>query len=231
MKIDEILSNPLSFKVVERTKSFYSAEFQAGKREIRFFASNEAVNYGEEDEGEWIIEFGEVNSDGYVSHGKTRSGNEFEVFATLKSIIKDFIGKCNPKIISFSADKDKKNNRARVYAKLFQRNMLSGWKLKTDDDPNEHVTTFFTMVREGMMKRSDPYISGEKSGIRPPDEKLAPRPATAHRSKLETLMKKSGKSMEKVEAAWNKAAKETPDGPKKWANVMIRAKADLGISI
>lgn len=148
MKLDELLSKPLSFKITERTKSFYAAEFVAGKREIRFLAHNESAEYGEDDnDGEWIIEFGEVTSDGTVAHGKTQSGNEFEVFATLKSIIDDFINKCDPTVISFSADKDKKNNRSRVYAKLFQRNLPAGWKLEKDETPVAHEPVFFKMVK------------------------------------------------------------------------------------
>ena len=149
MKLDELLNKPLDFKVAELTKSFYSAEFNAGNREIRFFAQNEELEYTGDDEGNWTIEFGEVQSDGTMSHGKTRSGNEFEVFATLKAIINDFIAKCNPQTISFSADKDKKNNRARVYAKLFQKNIPAGWRIdKDDDDLYDSSVVFFTLVRK-----------------------------------------------------------------------------------
>ena len=147
MKLDEILGKPLDYKIAEQTKSFYQVEFTAGKREIRFIAQNESLEYGDEDDGEWMIEFGETTSDGSVAHGKTGSGNEFEVFATLKSILVDFIEKRNPTAILFSADKDKKNNRARVYAKMFQKNLPAGWHLEKDETPVAHEPVFFKLVR------------------------------------------------------------------------------------
>ena len=58
MKLIELLNKPLVFSVIEKTKSFYSAEFMAGERQIRFFAHNEEAEYGGKDDGEWIIEFG-----------------------------------------------------------------------------------------------------------------------------------------------------------------------------
>ena len=154
MKLVEILNKPLPFKVEEHTKSFYQAEFTAGDRVIRFSATNEAIEYGDSDDEDsaWMIEFGEVAEYGQVDHEKTGSGAEFQVFATLRVIIDDFIKKCNPKIIEFSADKDKKNNRARVYAKLFKKNMPPGWKFKEEDNKNPLVPIYFMMVKEALDK-------------------------------------------------------------------------------
>lgn len=101
-----------------------------------------------------------------------------------------------------------------------------GWQVEREDATD---AAFFFIVKEGMMKRSDPYISGEKAGPRPPDLRLAPAPTTAHKTKIEGLMKKSGKTRAQVEAAWNRAAREVPDGVAKWSKVMKRAKADLGV--
>jgi len=245
MKLDELLDNALPYKIVKNSDGVFAAQFTAGDREIYFSAENEGA-MDDFDEGEWHIVFGEIqikkrttlklkstdpDTVKTLAFNKTGSGNEIQVFSTLKSIISKLIKEHNPKRLLFSADKDVKNNRARLYAKLFKKNMPSGWKVLTGDNEVDHEPVLFSIVKEGMMKRSDPYISGEKSGPRPPEMKLAPQPVSAHKSKLQTLMRKSGKSMEKVEAAWNKAVRETPDGPAKWANVMKRAKADLGISV
>lgn len=242
MKLDEILDKPAEFKVIRDDEESFTAKFMAGDREIVFAASNEDPGEGDEGGG-WLVDFGEIRNvkrkmpgpgqseyKQEINYSKTGSGNELEVFSTIKAILQKLIKERKPATVGFSASKeDDSDNRARLYARLLKKNLPSGWKIDKEDAG--HGTTFFTMIREGMMKRSDPWISGDKWGPRPPDEKLAPKRVTPHRSKLETLMRKSGKSMEKVEAAWNKAVKETPDGPKKWANVMIRAKADLGISI
>lgn len=233
MKLDEIMNRPAEFKIVRDDDDEFWAEFEAGGRKVVFQAINDDLHYGEGDDvGEWGITFGEVKTRKgakYVEYESTKSGAEFEVFATIGAVIKKFIKLRKPQKITFTADKTE-GNRARLYAKMVAKNLPKGWK-SSQEDLGAGIYKMFTLVKEGMMKRSDPYISGEKSGPRPPDEKLASPRQTPHKSKLETLQKKSGKSMEKVEAAWNKAVRETPDGPKKWANVMIRAKADLGISI
>ena len=234
MKLNEILDKALPFKVIDTDESEFMAEFKVEDRFIIFSAVNEGM-MDDDDEGEWDIVFGEKvpdqrhkDDDTYatVTFAKTNKGNEFQIFATLKAILQRFIKDTNPQKIKFSADKEAgKATRADLYARLFKKNLPAGWKINRDESPVNHEPVFFTLVKEGMMKRSDPYISGET------DTPTKPRTPTAHQTRIETLMKKSGKSMEKVEAAWNRAARDTPDGPKKWANVMIRAKADLGISI
>lgn len=231
MIVKEALDKPTDWQIVKHEDDRFTASFMSNGRKIIFDAEPDYRN-----KDIWEIGFEErketIKFQGHQQYNttikKSGSGKEFEVFATVKAIIDEFIKLYNPKQIEISSFKGEEN-RGKLYARMIKNNLPSGWKMEKDEAHPSYIT--FKLVKEGMMKRSDPYISGEKSGIRPPDVGQSPRPASAHRSKLETLAKKSGKSYEAVEKAWNKAAKSVPDGPKKWANVMIYVKSDLGISI
>lgn len=162
MKLDEILNKALPFEVTKDTSNRYIVNFVAGNRTIEFQADNESDWY-EEDEGvdsgesSWTISFGEkrVGERGEAidyDYGKTKGGKEFEVFATLKAILKKFIKEKNPTAIRFTADKDDdKDNRARLYARMFKKNLPPGWKLDVShDEGDEHMgpMTFFMMNRK-----------------------------------------------------------------------------------
>jgi hypothetical protein len=174
MKIQEILDSTLPFKVVRNNNHAYDVTFTAGNREIVFTAENEEAyvndqndeeHYDDEyDEGNWVIAFGEkikrhtVAADGSkgkeydaVDFGKTKGGKEFDVFATLKAILKQFIAEKKPVRIGFTADKSD-GNRARLYAKLFKKNLPRGWSMDEKEDDDEYMPqTIFTMVREDVI--------------------------------------------------------------------------------
>lgn len=151
MKLTEILDRGVQFEVEHNTKDLYVARFAIGKRQILFYANSDG------DENEWNIVFGEVkypddeSRSADLNYGKTGSGKEFKVFATLKNILEKFIRTKHPKAIKFSAEKTDGANRSRIYAKMFQRNLPSGWKLEKHDDMNDS-TVFFQMIKEALDK-------------------------------------------------------------------------------
>lgn len=151
MKLTEILDRGVQFEVEHNTKDLYVARFTIGKRQILFYANSDG------DENEWNIVFGEVkypddeSRSADLDYGKTGSGKEFKVFATLKNILEKFIRTKHPKAIKFSAEKTDGANRSRIYAKMFQRNLPSGWKLEKHDDMNDS-TVFFQMIKEALDK-------------------------------------------------------------------------------
>jgi hypothetical protein len=99
-------------------------------------------------------------------------------------------------------------------------------------------------LHEGMMKRSDPYISGEKSGPRPPAQPAKPtqpaKPVSAkpapgaklqHDQKIDALSKKARVPREEVEKAWNEERDKVDSrNPQRWAIVMNNVKKRLRVS-
>lgn len=78
---------------------------------------------------------------------------------------------------------------------------------------------------EGMMKRSDPYISGDLEGPRP----ISKSPKT--NSNVERLAKQAKVDVAKVQVLWD-AAKKKYDSkhPKYWAIITASVKRELGLS-
>ena len=99
-------------------------------------------------------------------------------------------------------------------------------------------------LHEGMMKRSDPYISGEKSGPRPPAQPAKPAEAkkpvgpkppagapTPHQKKIDALAKKAKLPAAQVEKAWDEERdKVDRNHPQRWALVMNNIKKRLHVS-
>lgn len=79
---------------------------------------------------------------------------------------------------------------------------------------------------EGMMKRSDPYISGDLEGHR-----LITKSLPKINSNVERLAKQAKVDVAKVQVLWD-AAKKKYDSkhPKYWAIVTASVKRELGLS-
>lgn len=151
MNLDEIMDRVLPFDVSTSTSDRFIASFDAGGRTIEFQADYE-------DEGRWTMGFGEKRArkmgPGFDhDYGKTGSGKEFEVFATIRAIVKRFIRERQPVGIRFTAD-HADGNRAGVYAKMLKRNVPDGWKIDIDSEDEgwgedgKNGMTFFFMMRE-----------------------------------------------------------------------------------
>ena len=156
MKLDELLSRPLPYEITENNDTMFRAKFKAGERVIEFFGENDQGDL-DEDEGEWDIGFGErvKRTFGDITYDLltfelTKSGEEFSVFATLKALIEKLVKEKNPKRLRFTADK-RDGNRARLYQKMFQKNLPSGWKINRDEGA-KHEGTLFTVIKEALDK-------------------------------------------------------------------------------
>lgn len=87
-------------------------------------------------------------------------------------------------------------------------------------------------ILEAMMKRSDPWISGDRDGPRPthPVMGAVKRPGSSHSQKIEALAKKANVTIVKVNQVWDEERDKVDDKhPKRWALVMNNVKKRLGI--
>jgi hypothetical protein len=151
MKIVEILDKAVDYSVTDRTKTFFQAEFVSNGRIIKFDADLEydytdADDEAAEQRGVWAIAF--VQKDPRGGPGRwdvTKGGKEFEVFATIRKIIEEFINEYDPKKIKFTSDKDE-SNRGQLYYKLFSKLLPPGYSLKKDDS-SSRVWDKFEVVK------------------------------------------------------------------------------------
>lgn len=91
-------------------------------------------------------------------------------------------------------------------------------------------------LHEGAVKRSDPYISGEKEGPRPtqptqPTKPVGAKPVSKHDQKIDALSKKARIPRDQVEKAWDEERdKVDAKNPQRWAIVMNNVKKRLHVS-
>lgn len=82
-------------------------------------------------------------------------------------------------------------------------------------------------LHEGMMKRSDPYVSGEVS--KKPEPKTPPK-KSAHATKIANLAKKAGKSEAEVDKLWQDVKRDVDlKIPNAFGIVMSRVQKSLGL--
>jgi hypothetical protein len=82
------------------------------------------------------------------------------------------------------------------------------------------MITFKTFM-EGQMKRSDPWISGDRDGPRPKD--------TPHEAKMKKYANLSGKNLSVVKELWLKAKEQVdPRLANRWAMVEQKFKSMVG---
>lgn len=154
MKLDELLNKVLKYETTEDTPNFFQAEFVSNGRIISFAFDHQfkyddlAIDADPEYKGDWSCEFNERSlSKGNTRHDVTGSGGEFEVFATLKAILKEFFAKHKPNSIIFDADKGE-GSRANLYQKLFTKGLPAGYELKRDDEGGR-FNVKFSVVKTG----------------------------------------------------------------------------------
>lgn len=94
---------------------------------------------------------------------------------------------------------------------------------------------------EGLMKRSDPYISGARSGPRPPVQAAKPtqptkpvqatQAKTSHRSRMTELAKKAKIDPAEVDKIWSEEKdKVDSKNSQRWAIVTNNVKKRLGLT-
>ena len=131
MKLFEVLNTVVEWE--------WRSPPQLNRRSLAVFELDDGTRYelatfpvdhvGEDGEEYHMSEIAFVMVDDHNDNHETitHSGSPLEVFSTVVDIVNDFIKKCNPQGISFSADRDEPS-RVRLY-KRFTRMLTSrGWK-------------------------------------------------------------------------------------------------------
>lgn len=141
MKLHEILDRKIEQEVVKDNEEAYRTKARIGDRIIHFTA-----DLDDEDEDEWAVVFWETDLNGNgLKFDVTGGGKELEVFSMVKSAMMEFIKKRNPKIIFFSAEKDKGAGRSELYDRLVRRFKLPNYEYeKRAEEMNDH----FYLVRK-----------------------------------------------------------------------------------
>lgn len=84
------------------------------------------------------------------SNGKTGTGNEMEVFATVVEMASRFVAKIQPDVIQFTAEKQfddpRRMSRANLYKRMAARLAGNAYDVKFDNDPD---AVHFTLVKKG----------------------------------------------------------------------------------
>lgn len=116
--LNEIAAYSRDFEITKATERTFLTAKTIGTRRVEFLAS--LMN---QETGHWDISFSERKSEFSSTYRKTGSGKEFEVAGFVVSSLIEFIGRYNPEVFSFSAEKElgADDARADVYEKLLSR--------------------------------------------------------------------------------------------------------------
>lgn len=123
MLLQEVFNQPAKWKYIKNNSNFVSAKFYVGDLGFTFVAST--VN--DDLDNMWEVEFKIGLPDSY---GKSGTGNQHHVFATVIDIMKDFMEQHLPEVIVMMAEEP---NRMQLYLRMFKV-LLPNWKIKTDRD-------------------------------------------------------------------------------------------------
>jgi len=144
MNLLEILNKPADYKIdVAKNDRFVASAVIKG-REIVFAVeligrvdpdSKWVVRDGDRGQDIWEMSFAEMQpTHAGMKKGTyqlTKSGGEFEVFATWRKFMEEFLQRYHPGKIVFTADKD--HSRADLYAKLLKRFNMPGYKVNREE--------------------------------------------------------------------------------------------------
>lgn len=124
MKLTELFNSKIDIEVTNESDDRFSTESIIDDRTIIF----DAIDDGDY----WVVEFGEVGSDGYTISA-TGSGGELKVLSMVKESLMMLIERYSPKMIKFSAASDGKHGaRPRVYKKLVDRFSIQGYTAEVE---------------------------------------------------------------------------------------------------
>ena len=220
MKVTELFDKSAHIKDTAKRSGEFHAKAEIEGRHIIFSA------YLLKGENHWIIEFSEEQThDDKVSttFKRTGSGGEFKVFQFVMQCIRDFIAKHDPAVIEIGVDKED-TGRKDLYKKMISRLTDKYTVTDTDGQLSDKLVLTRKGLKEGMMKRSDPYISGELDGPRPVPKK------NSHDTKILNLAKHAGVTPDKVEQVWADTKKSVDmSQPNAYAIVMSRVQRALGL--
>jgi hypothetical protein len=141
MLLNELLDSKVKITVkIDRTDEFETSATING-RTIVF--RGELDDDGQE--GDWFVVFGEPGEKNpkMLKYSLTGNGGELEVFSMVKDSLIMMVKKNSPDRINFVASKEKGSNtkRADLYARLFKRFTIPGYKFERLESPDyeEHV--------------------------------------------------------------------------------------------
>lgn len=128
MKLLEVLDKPAKWEWVKKERWNLRARFEVGGIKYAWDATSN-------DHRVWGIGFFSINAPADKDlQGVTGTGNEFEVFATVKDIFKDFI-KTKPKLFSFETS-DNSRGRDKLYTRFAKQIARKyGYKLHGNGSP------------------------------------------------------------------------------------------------
>lgn len=141
-ELHEALERALPYKITDNTDEEFYALFKANDRQIRVIIDKQDIG--------WYVEFAELSKHetGGDRHQYTATGKgaEFQVFATVKAVLNDFIKQRKPSLVYFTSDKEDKS-RSKLYASLSKKFKPAGYKLIVNppeimDDMSSGVEVF-----------------------------------------------------------------------------------------
>ena len=230
--LDEAFDKATKYKVVTHNKHEFCAEFESNGRTIRVDIEEMGGNFG------WDIGFIEKSgkNGGMGDWAATGSGGELEVFATVKAIVHQFLQEYKPKKIGFASDRSELN-RGKLYDRFVKRGMFPGYRLiKRTDDPRQ-IYDKWVLVRddldEGMMKRSNPFVSGELELPKARERSIAPTPVSTNvrvEKMLKNLAQRANVDVSVVRKARDEIMKDVDSKhPNRWNIIMSRLNRRLGL--
>jgi len=205
MKLTELFDKEEHDGDVTSSTFGYHVTKKIGERLLQFEAARSGTT--------WEVSFGEKMKNGGIKYDGSDTGDEIKVFSFIVASMRTFIKKYDPKRIQFSVRKIEGSKKS-LYSKLvdrFAKDAFIAREFEIGLGSAEKYIQFDLIKKptnEGMMKRSDPYISGEKErkpGMAPRD---APTPVARvsapkkeYSAKLLGLARNTGKPIEDVSAA------------------------------
>lgn len=117
MQLNELFNSSIKYELLANKPDYWNAKYTLSTgQDLVIAARNELP----EMYNIWDIIFSVDNN-----LSLTGSGNEFEVFAAVTAMLRDFVKTVKPLQVSMSAEE---SNRAKLYARMLKR-CLPGWKV------------------------------------------------------------------------------------------------------
>jgi len=142
MKLKESLNSPVPYKWTKKNNFLRRAEFTVGDVKYGWKAVEGDMN------SKWHVEFYTQNKDIDDIQGKTGTGNEFKVFATVAKITDEFINDVKPKALDFSA---KEPNRQKLYIR-FAKSMASKYNMEVRNKTTNKGMSFTLFTKPPKLK-------------------------------------------------------------------------------
>jgi len=134
MLLYEVFNQPKKWQWVRQSHTSTTALFQIGNILYEF---NAELLWGQTDDDDnsipdmWYLSFSPAEEQEYKNaYGKTGTGNQQQVFATVIDIIRDFMNEYKPQSMTMSAEEP---NRKTLYIKMLKK-LLPNWNISFDGD-------------------------------------------------------------------------------------------------